>query len=414
MLRRAAGAILLPVVLSACSFHGASPGDFVLGLIVPRQGAGAARATEDLHGVQVAVDQANRLGGIRGRHIRLVTQDASTREATQPAVDRLKESGATVVMGTYSSQLSIPAAHATAAAGLVYWEAGAVADQLTGEGLRGVFRVGAAGSSLGHGSAVFATEQLAPRLHRAVADLRVTVVEEHDPYGDSVAGAMASEAARRGAQVAPTIFYDAYRPDWARVFAAVIASRPDILVLASYVPDGVAFRREMLARKLKVGALIGTTMAECGPEFGAMLGEDAIGVFASDRPTAGFNPAALTPGARNAYNSFVADYRSRFKATPAEEAIAAYSAAWALLHHILPAASSLDPAGIETAADGIDLPDGALPNGAGLKFSQSASDLGQNLRASSVIWQWQGYRRSVTVWPPVLATGEVSMVPLPR
>ena len=362
----------------------------------------------------MAVDAANALGGVQGRRVRLVTQDASTQEATQPAVGALKAAGAAVVMGTYSSQISIPAAHAAAAAGLVYWEAGAVADQVTGEGLGHVFRVGAAGSNLGHGSAVFATEQLAPRLHRAVTDLRVTVVEEHDAYGDSVSGAMIAEAARRGAQVAPTISYNAYHPDWGHVFDQVAASRPDVLVLASYVPDGVAFRREMLARNLRVGALIGTTMAECGPEFGALLGDDAVGVFASDRPTAGFNAAALTAGARTAYDRLVSEYRTRFSTTPAEEAIASYSAAWALLHHVLPAARSLDTTGIDAAARSADLPDGSLPNGAGLRFSQGATDLGQNLRASSVIWQWQGYRRSVTVWPPVLANGDVALVPLPR
>ena len=414
MLKRAAGAILLPVLMASCGLQMAAPRDLVLGLIVPLSGPGAARATEDLRGVQVAVDAANAVGGVQGRRVRLVTQDASTQEATQGAVEALRAAGASVVMGTYSSQISIPAAHAAAAAGLVYWEAGAVADQVTGEGLRHVFRVGASGANLGHGSAVFTAEQLAPRLHRAVTELRVTVVEEHDAYGDSVAGAMIAEASRRGAVVAPTISYNAYRPDWPRVFEAVAASHPDVLVLASYVPDGVAFRREMLARSLRVGALIGTTMAECGPEFGALLGDDAVGVFASDRPTAGFNPSVLSAGARTAYDRLVSEYRVRFNTAPAEEAIASYSAAWALLHHVLPGARSLDTAGIDAAAQSADLADGALPNGAGLRFSRGPTDLGQNVRASSVVWQWQGYRRSVTVWPPVLATADPTLVPLPR
>jgi hypothetical protein len=31
-----------------------------------------------------------------------------------------------------------------------------------------------------------------------------------------------------------------------------------------------------------------------------------------------------------------------------------------------------------------------------------------------VIWQWQGVRKSVTVWPALFATGQIEMVPLPR
>ena len=414
MIRRALIALLVPVVLGACNVQASFSREFVLGLVAPLTGESGLGAREDIRGAQVAVDEVNRQGGVQGHRVRMVTQAADTREATGPAVQALKAAGATVIMGSYSSQLSMPTAAATSAAGLVYWEAGAVADEITGQALPGVFRVGAAGSNLGRGSAVFATEQLAPRLHVAVSQLRVTIVEEHDPYGDSVAGAVASEATARGAQVAPMIRYDAYRPDWNTVFAEVAAGRPDVLVLASYIPDGVAFRREMLSRGVRVGALIGTTMAECGPEFGAELGNDAIGVFASDRPTSGFNAAALSPSARVAYNLLVREYGHRFRATPGAEAVASFSAAWALLHHVVPTARSLSPDGIDAAAQAADLPSGALPNGAGLRFSVAAADRGQNLRSASVVWQWQAYRHSVTVWPPLLATAEPALIPLPR
>jgi len=414
MMRRGLFALLLPVVVGACNVQAATSREFVLGLVAPLSGESGLGAREDIRGAQVAVDEVNRRGGVQGHRVRLLTQAADTREATGPAVLALKAAGATVVMGSYSSQLSMPTAAATSAAGLVYWEAGAVADQITGAALPRVFRVGAAGSNLGRGSAVFATDELAPRLHRAVPQLRITVVEEHDAYGDSVAGAVVAEASARGAQVSPMVRYDAYRPDWNRVFAAVAAGHPDVLVLASYIPDGVAFRREMLARGVRVGALIGTTMAECGPEFGAELGNDAIGVFASDRPTSGFNAAALSRSARVAYDLLVDEYGRRFRGTPGEEAVASFTAAWALLHDVVSAARSLSPAAIDAAARAADIPNGALPNGAGLRFSSSGADRGQNLRSATVVWQWQAYRHSVTVWPPVLATGEPALVPLPR
>ncbi len=75
----------------------------------------------------------------------------------------LRAAGAAVVVGAYSSALSIPASQAANDAGLVYWEAGAVADRLTGRGLPLVFRVGASGTNLGSNSAQFAATELAPR-----------------------------------------------------------------------------------------------------------------------------------------------------------------------------------------------------------------------------------------------------------
>lgn len=409
--------LLAGLLLVACGAPGGRPAaaaNFVLGVLLPLHGDQATLAGEELSGVKAAVAEVNHRGGVHGRNVSLVIRDVTTREAAVAAVDGLRRAGASVVLGGYSSMLSIPAAHATHDAGLVYWETGAVADQLTGEALRGVFRVGAAGTNLGRGSATFAAEQLAPRLGRSVKDLRVTLVAEHDPYGDSVVDSARTEAARRGMQVAATVNYSATSPDWPSVLDAVAASRPDVLILASYIPDGVAFRRAMLNRHLKVGALIGSTMAECGPVFGQMLGADAIGVFASDRPTRGFNPGALDASGAAAYKVLTDAYRARYGREAGEEAISGFSSAWALLADVVPGAASLQPSAITDAAFRVDLPAGSLPNGGGLKFSTGSGELGQNSRAASVVWQWQGVNRSVTVWPPVFATGEVEMVPLPR
>ena len=42
-------------------------------------------------------------------------------------------------------------------------------------------------------------------------------------------------------------------------------------------------------------------------------------------------------------------------------------------------------------------------------FSTAPDQLGQNTRAAAVVWQWQAPRRSVVVWPPVYATGQVKL-----
>ena len=66
------------------------------------------------------------------------------------------------------------------------------------------------------------------------------------------------------------------------------------------------------------------------------------------------------------------------------------------------------------AARTVDLPQGSLPNGAGLRFSSDPATLGQNERAAAVIWQWQAVRTYAFVWPPTYATGAVAFVPLAR
>ena len=212
--------------------------------------------------------------------------------------------------------------------------------------------------------------------------------------------------------------YDPYLPLWKPILSRLRQARPDVVILASHIPDGVAFRRAMLAAHVHVGALIGSTMAECGPDFGDMLGKDAIGVFASDRPLGSFNTRAMLPATRQLYARFAREWHRRTgQARPSEEGLTGFSAGWVLFHYVLPTAASHGPLSasrIAAAARSLNLPSGTLPNGAGVRFARDPGHEGQNTRASAVVWQWQGVRHSVVVWPALYATGTVKLVPLPR
>jgi branched-chain amino acid transport system substrate-binding protein len=431
-----------------------------IGAVFPISGNAASLAGPELTGVRIAADQVNADGGVAGRRIELDVRDLRSRGEADAVMRDLRDSGVRIVIGAYSSDLSIEASEAADRAGLLYWEAGAVADRLTGRGLPLVFRVGASGSNLGSNSSAFAATELASRLGKAVSELRIGIAVADDEYANSVADAAEVTARERGMPVVVRRSYNLTLPDWPSVMADLAAARPDVLLLASHIPDGIAFRQAMLASGLKVGALIGSTMAECDPDFAGELGPDAVGIFASDRPTAGFQAGALGPEAAAAYARFATDWAKAPKdgaaadgqtggsyggeaagdsygtseyaihgpaedatAEQSEEALAGFSAGWALFHDVLPAAASavgqgsvatFDAASVATAARSLDLPDGALPNGAGLRFSSDPATLGQNERAAAVIWQWQAVRTYAFVWPPTYATGDVGFVPLAR
>jgi len=385
-----------------------------IGALFPLSGPQAPLAKQEYAGVQIARNLVNADGGIDGAPIELITRDLVSESDATARVADLKAHGVNAILGAYSSSLSMPVSDAAQAAGLLYWEAGAVADQLTGRGYPLVFRVGAAGSNLGTMSTHFAADVLAPRLGRAPSQLTMAIVHNLDGYPSSVADAVQQQAQREGIQLVANVVYDAHTPDWTSVLAQVRAVQPNILVLASYIADGVDFRRAMLKSGLHDDARIGSRMTQCVPDFGAMLGADAIGVFASDRPPPGFNPGALTATGKSSYDRFSAAYRREFGSEPTEEALAGFGAAWALFHYVMPHAHDLSAGAMAASARSLDLPDGTLANGAGIKFSGSAETMGQNTRAASVIWQWQGVRHSVTVYPPVFATGSPGFIPLPR
>jgi len=404
-------------VLAACATAPGQAGQshIKVGAVFPLAGPQAPLAKQEYAGVQIARDFVNTDGGMHGSPVDLVTRDITDASQAASRVADLQAAGVHSIVGAYSSSLSMPISAAAQARGLLYWEAGAVADQLTGRGYPLVFRVGATGSNLGTMSSHFAATILAPRLNLAPSQLRMVIVHNVDGYPTSVADAVSRQAKVEGIDVVGEVRYDAHVPDWPTVLNEVRATNPNILVLSSYIADGVDFRRAMLQSGLHVDAFIGSTMAQCVPDFGVMMGADAIGVFASDRPPGwGFNPGALNQTGQAIYDRFSEAYEKHFGGYPTEEALAGFSAAWTLFHYVMPRAQDLSPTGLASAARSLDLPAGTLANGAGVKFATTVDGMGQNLRAASVIWQWQGVRHNVTVYPPVFATGSPAFVPLPR
>ncbi len=404
------GALLLPVLAGACAtVAAAGPVPLRIGAIFPLSGETAPDSTDEYLGVTLAAQMVNATGGVAGHQITLDLRDVEDQAQIPAAVASLHADGVPAVIGAYSSQLSIPAAAAVSADRMVYWETGAVADRVTGQGSPLVFRVGVDGAELGSNSGKFIVTQLVPRLGIPLANVRAFFVTAGDEYGHSVADATRSAVEAGGMRVMGESVYNPYTPDWTPVMRAIAAAKPDILVLSSHIQDGIAFRRAFLAAGLQVKVFMGTTMAQCDQDFGNVLGSGAVGVFASDRPQGDFNPNALDPRARALYDRFAALWKQRTGAAPDEEGIAGFSAAWVLFADVLGRAGTDSAADIAVAARSLDLPEGSLPNGGGVLFSSAAAQLGQNVRAAAVIWQWQAPRVSVVVWPPVYATGQVKL-----
>jgi branched-chain amino acid transport system substrate-binding protein len=142
------------------------------------------------------------------------------------------------------------------------------------------------------------------------------------------------------------------------------------------------------------------------PAFGATLGEDAVGVYASDKPSAStINPAGLRPDARALLQRASDAYDATWDEDMSPAALAGFSAAWAFFTDVLPRAASLAPDDVAAAARAIDLPPGSLPNGSGLRFGAPGTpDAGDNLAAASVIWEWVAPGEAAVIWPPAFAT----------
>ena len=137
-------------------------------------------------------------------------------------------SGVQLVIGAYSSDLSIAASDGRRSRpASLYWEAGAVADRLTGRACRWSSGSGRAGATSARTRPNFAATELASRLGKTCRHCGSAIaVADDDAYASSVADAAESTARERGMPVVVRRSYNLTLPDWPRVMADLAAARP--------------------------------------------------------------------------------------------------------------------------------------------------------------------------------------------
>jgi hypothetical protein len=139
-----------------------------------------------------------------------------------------------------------------------------------------------------------------------------------------------------------------------------------------------------------------------------MLGKEAVGLFASDKPDGDVpDPSKLDGEAAAALRWAKRIYAKRYSDEFSAPVLTGFSGALGLFRHVLPEAAAQTPEAIVAAAREVDVPRGGLPDGGGLKFGTKGSDAGANRRATHVIWEWVAPRKRAVVWPPEVASHDI-------
>ena len=122
----------LGIALSSTALSAAFA-DVKIGSLYPISGPLALLGEESARGLELAVEEVNAAGGIKGEKIVLERGDAvDNNQATGEARRLISLSGVKAIFGTYSSARVIAASQVSELAGVPYFELGAVADEVTG------------------------------------------------------------------------------------------------------------------------------------------------------------------------------------------------------------------------------------------------------------------------------------------
>src|SRR5215212_9095226 len=154
-LRALACLLVLPLAAGGCAGADKPPPPVRVGAVYPLSGSQGMGGVEESRGVMIAAELANHDGGVHGRSIAVERVDVPEADAAPGAIHELAARGIDLVLGSYGSTISSPAAAAAAGRGSLFWETGAVG-KLAGPGEGAlVFRVAPTGGLLGRNAIAF-------------------------------------------------------------------------------------------------------------------------------------------------------------------------------------------------------------------------------------------------------------------
>ncbi|MCS6797407.1 MAG: ABC transporter substrate-binding protein [Myxococcota bacterium] len=290
-------------------------GDIVIGAYLSMTGSTATFGQETQRGAQLAIDETNAAGGIRGRQVRLVTiDDRGQADEAGNAVSRLIDvEKAVALLGEVQSSLSLVGGRIAQRRRVPMVSPSSTNTQVTEIG-DFVFRVCFIDPFQGTVMARFARENL--RLSR-VAILR----DVRSDYSIGLARAFTEAFTAGGGTIVADQSYNAGDTDFSAQLTAIKSAGPDGLFIPGYYTEVGNIARQARRLGLTVPLLGGDGWDS--PELRTIGGPDIVGSYYSNH----FAPDRVDDRTRG----FIERYRARHGETPSGLAALGYDAALVLL-----------------------------------------------------------------------------------
>ncbi len=246
----ALGAAVGIEVLATPSILRAQGAGVKLGILQPVTGALSYSGQQGKLGAQLAVDELNAAGGIKGLgKIDVVFGDAqSTPEGGTAEVEKMNGAGVAAIVGGYASSICLAASQAAARYDLPYLVDVGVADNIVTRGLKNTFRFGPGFGVI----AKTAIENLVTLNDQAGKPAKtVMIVNEDSLFGSGLAKLLNEQLPQKGFQVLETIPHPTPTRDFNNVVLKIKSQNPDLVIPANYYNEYVLLARTMQQQKVR-------------------------------------------------------------------------------------------------------------------------------------------------------------------
>ncbi len=206
---------------------------------------------------------------------------------------------------------------------------------------------------------------------------------EKTEWGSFVSALIEEFSKEYGFDLRKSMLYAKESPDLSSEVRSLKASRADVMLFASYTSDAILMLKTLKAQKAQPKILWGQDAGFETPEFQQTLGDNIVGVLTRTV----FLPQVVE------VKPLAGQVNALYKAKTGNDLSGASARSFTGLQtwvHVLENAGSTKPEAIQAAANAINIPGEQLVvPWAGIKFSTSGKEIGQNVLGSGLIGQYQ-------------------------
>jgi branched-chain amino acid transport system substrate-binding protein len=362
-----------------------------LGIPLPLTGTNAKFGEIEKKSYEIAIDEINAKGGIKGKKVVLEFEDSQGKpEVARSIVERLIDKKQPVIFGEYSSSCSKAIAAVAEERKIPYLVVTGATDDITQQKYKYVFRMNPTNAYYATGFMSF--------LNTVVKPETIAILYESSDFGTSGAEDMVNQAKKAGIKVLIKEQYEKGAVDFRPILSKVKAAKPDVIYMVSYVMDAALLMRQIKELRVDAKLYAGGAAGFAIPEFVQSAKEASEFVMTATL----WSPQIAYPGAKE----FAEKYKSLYKDYPSYHGAEAYSALY-IINDVLGRAKSWKADDIRDAFRATNMMTVFGP----IKFEDKEGYTNQNFMDTLVMQVIKG--KHETIWPQKYASVQY-VYPIPK
>jgi len=402
-------ALGLVAMLGIVSPVGAAETVVKVGNIEPLSSPSASVGEQGKNARNMAVEEINAAGGIKslgGAKLEMIYADSESKpeKGVAEAERLINTEKVNVLTGCWNSAVTYPTSAVAERYGIPFIVPVSVADKITEQGFKNVFRIAAKDSWWTRDQFTF-LQDMEKEFGAKVET--VAFVYENGDWGKGFAEQWKKLAETAGYKVVLDEPYPSTATDFSPVVNKIKRANPDVLMMVSNAADAILLTNTLAEYKVKPKAIITSGGGHADPSFLKAVGKNARYLF----DIVEWETDVNKPGAKDINTKF----KTKYGYNLAGESVDAYIAMY-VLKDALERAGSLDPKAIREALAATNLSTGPAMIASYDVIAFDAT--GQNKFAALAIVQVNdlgtGLER-ITVWPKnARRAGYTPVFPMPK